>query len=97
MIEVFYEESTPNTVIAWRSGSRQGIRKCRPGEYKVLLDILPPKDKGTSVNDYRYDKETNTLKLRFDFVPLPPPRDLLAEIDELKARLDKITKVKGVA
>ena len=26
-----------------------------------------------------------------------PPRDLLAEIDELKARLDKITKINGVA
>lgn len=72
MLEVFYEKAT-KIVTAWRSEGRQNLRKNRRGEAKVMLNITPPSDAGTSARDYILDKKTKTLKLRPDFV-FPPPR-----------------------
>ena len=87
MLEVFYETET-KIITAWRSVGRQGTRQTRNNESRAMLDIEPPRNEGASVRDYILDGQT--VKLRPDFVVPEPPRDLLAEIDELKARLDKI-------
>ncbi len=93
MLEVFYIKATKQ-VTAWRSEGRQGKRPVREGEARIMLDIKAPSN---TARDYVYKSLTKTLELRPDYVPLPEPRDLPAEIGELKVRLDKITKVKGVA
>ena len=86
MLEVFYLEADKQ-VTAWRSEGRQGSRPVRDGEAKVMLDIaaLP----GTAT-DYVYNNTGKTLELRPDYIPPPEPRDLHTEVDELKARLDKM-------
>ena len=93
MLEIFYLKAGKQ-VTAWRSEGRQGSRPVRDGEAKVMLNIaaLP----GTAT-DYVYNKTGKALELRPDYISPPEPRDLPAEIDELKVRLDKITKVNGVA
>ena len=89
MLEVYYEEAT-KVIIAWRGEGRQGIRPVRDGEARVVLDISPPSSEGASVRDYVLDN--TTIKLRPDFVTPPPPRDLLAEIDTLRADIKELKK-----
>ncbi len=86
MLEVFYIEATKQ-VTAWRSEGRQGVRPVRKGEAKAMLDIKAP---ASTARDYVYKGLAKTLELRPDYVPPPEPGDLVAEIDELKVRLDKM-------
>ncbi|KKM87592.1 hypothetical protein LCGC14_1267290 [marine sediment metagenome] len=85
MLEVFYEKST-KIVTAWRGESRQGKRPVRDGEAIVMLDIPIP-DK--PLDAWLFDE--TKLVPNPSWVEPQPPRGLIAEIDELKARLDKIT------
>ncbi len=54
------------------------------------------------ISHEKYHNQLNAESERYEneltaTFPPEPPRDLLAEIDEIKARLDKITRVNGVA
>ncbi len=89
MLEVFYEKAT-KIVTAWRSEGRQDMRPVRDGEAMIMLNILPPSNKGASVRDYLYDEATGTLQLNSVFTPPEPPRSThistIDAIDTTKAR-----------
>ncbi len=94
MLEVRYNETTKELTGWWgdRHGNHEVKLKNRPSEKMAMLDIdIPEKDLSALLFD-----GTKLIPNPAHVEP-PPPRDLLAEIDELKARLDKITKVNGVA
>ena len=93
MLEVRYNKTTKELTGWW--GSRQGNKKVklknRPNEEIAMLDIpIPDKLLGA----WLYD--TDKLIPNPSYIKPKPPRDLAAEIDDLKARLDNITKVKGI-
>jgi len=84
MVEVRYVEASKR-ITGWCGDSKQfGLLKDRGGEIILILDIpLPTK----FIKAYLFDEATNTLVDNPDFIPKPPPRDLPAEIDALKARV----------
>ena len=89
MLEVLYDTATKE-VRAWNADMKvKGNLKPKEGQKVVILPIDPPIESGW----YKVDLVNKQIVGNPDYVPIAP-RDLLAEIDELKARLDKITKVK---
>ena len=94
MLEIRYNKTTKELSGWWadRHGKHEVKLKNRPDEAMALLDIdIPDKD----LSAWLFDGDK--LIPNPAYVEPLPPRNLLAEIDELKARLDKITKVNGVA
>ena len=84
MLEIRYNMVT-NVVTGWCGDSKQfGFLKDRGDEAIVIVDIpLPPKPNSA----YLFDEATATLSDNPDYIEPKPPRDLLVEIDDLKARL----------
>ena len=94
MLEVRYNTQTGEVTGWWgnRWGNEEAKLKNRPDEAIAMLDIgISDKPLNAWLSDGK------KLSPNPDYVEPPPSRDLLVEIDELKARLDKITKVNGVA
>ncbi len=94
MLEVRYNTQTGEVTGWWgsRHGNGEVKLKNRPDEAMAMLDI------GISdkpLNAWLFDGKK--LSPNPDYVEPSPLRDLLAEVDELKARLNDITKVNGVA
>ena len=94
MLEIRYNKNSKRLTGWWgsRFGNEEVKLKNRPDEVIVMLDIpVPSKD----LDAWLFDADK--------LIPNPsykepkPSRDLLKEVDELKARLNKITKVNGVA
>lgn len=86
MLEIRYNKSTKELTGWW--GNRYGNHKVklryRPDEAMTMLDIhIPDKPLGA----WLYDGKK--LVPNPDYVELEPPRDLVAGIDNLKARLDE--------
>ncbi len=94
MLEIRYNKITKELTGWWgnRHGNHEVNLKNRPDESIALLDIPIP-DKDLSAWLFDGDK----LIPNPSYVEPEPPRNLLAEIDELKARLGDIAKVNGVA
>ena len=94
MLEVRYNKATKELTGWWgdRHGNHEVKLKNRPDEAIAMLDIPIP-DK--SLDAWFFDNDK--LIPNPDYVKPPPPRNLLAEINELRTRLDVIAKVNGVA
>lgn len=84
MLEIRYNKTTKK-VSGWCGDEAQfGLLKDRAGEKKVIIDVpIPPKN----CTAYLYDPIGKILIDNPDFVGPKPPRNLAAEIDDLKARL----------
>ncbi len=94
MLEIRYNKTTKELTGWWgdRHGNHEVKLKNRPNEAIAILDIpVPVKPLDVLLFD------TDKLIPNPAYTEPEPPRDLLAEIDELKARLGKITKVNGVS
>ncbi len=92
MLEIRYNTNTKE-ITGWCRDEKQfGDLKDRGNEVIIVLDIPIPL-KG--LDAWLFD--TDKLIPNPSYVEPEPPRDLEAEIDELKARLADITKVNGVA
>ena len=94
MLEIRYNKTTKELTGWWgdRHGNEDVKLKNRPDEAMAMLDIPIPDE---PLDAWLFD--VDTLIPNPTYVELPPPRNLLVEIDELKARLDKIKKVNRVA
>ncbi len=94
MLEVRYNKNTKEITGWWgnRFGNKKVKLKNRPDETIVMLDIPIP-DKPLMA--WLFD--TDKLIPNPSYVEPEPPRNLEAEIDELKTIIDNITKVNGVA
>ncbi len=86
MLEIRYIRDTKELTGWWgdRHGNHDVKLKNRPDEAMAMLDIPIP-DK--SLDAWLFDGKKLTPNPAY--VEPEPPRDLLAEIDELKARLDR--------
>ena len=94
MLELRYNKTTKEITGWWgdRFGNKKVKLKNRPNEAIVMLDIPIPDE---PLDAWLYDGDK--LILNPAYVEPLPPRNLLAEIDELKARLDVVAKVSRVA
>jgi len=89
MLEIRYNKSTKEITGWW--GSRHGNQdvklKNRPDEVMIILDVAIP-DKPSEA--WLYDEATESLVSSPAFSEPGGSRDLAAEIDNLRARLDII-------
>ena len=85
MLEVTYNIAT-KTLRAWNGDPSSFRNIAREGEAVVVLDIPVP-DK--LITAYLYNEATRSLIPNPNYAEPEPARDLLDEIDELKARLDE--------
>lgn len=92
MIEIRYNTSTKEPTGCCGDETQFGnLDRERPREAIVIVDIpLPEK----TIFAYLYDEATQNLIDNPDYVEPLPPRDLAAEIDELKAKVEKLEKEK---
>lgn len=91
MLEIRYNKTTKELTGLWgnRYGNHEVKLKNRPNEAMAMLDIpIPDKPLG----DWLYDEGTKSLVPNPDYVEPEPSRDLVAEIDDLKARIFEIEK-----
>jgi len=87
MIEIRYNKNTRKLTGWWgsRFGNHEVKLKNRPDEAMAMLDIpIPDKPLGAWLFD------SNKLIPNPDYVEPEPVRDLEAEIDELRARVEEI-------
>ena len=84
MLEIRYNKTTYR-VSGWCGRERSfGNLQDREGEEIVIIDMgVPPK----ALEAYLYDTTGECLIDNSAYVEPKPPRDLLVEIDDLKARL----------
>ena len=89
MLEIRYNKLTKELTGWWagRHGNHDVKLKNRPNEKIVLLDIPVP-DKPLGARLFDGDK----LIPNPDYVEPVPPRDLEAEIDELRAEIGELRK-----
>ena len=91
MLEILYDVATKE-VRAWNADDNvQGNLRPREGQEVVTWDIEPPAFKS---DIYYVDLAYQAIVGNPDYVEPPPPRDLAAEIDDLKAKIEKQKKVK---
>ncbi len=88
MLEVIFNNITKE-IRGWCGDARQFGNQEKEGYTVVILDTPIPDEPPDALLCDGQKLISNPA-----YVEPEPPRDLLAEIDELKARLDKITKVK---
>lgn len=87
MLEIRYNKNT-KTLTGWwgsRFGDHKVKLKNRPDEAIAELDIPIP---SKALDAWLYDEVTQSLLPNPDYVEPEPPRDLAAEIDQLKARIE---------
>ena len=96
MLEVRYNTDTKK-LTAWCGDEKQFGNLKREGHTVVILDIPIPEKTCLA---YLFDEATQTLIDNPDYVEPKPPRDPLAEIDELrqdniaiKAGIEKLKEV----
>ena len=91
MLEVRYNKTTKKVTGWWGRISSQGNHevklKNRPNEAIIMLDIPVPNKELTA---WLYDEATLSLVPNPAYSKPEPSRDLFAEIDELKARIDRL-------
>lgn len=93
MLEVRYNKDTKELTGWWgnRFGNEEVKLKNRPDEVIVEIDSpIPDKPLGA----WLYDGESSALQSNPDYEEPVSPRDSLAEIDDLKAELETLKKVK---
>lgn len=86
MLEIRYSKTTKELTGWWgsRHGNHEVKLRNRPNEAMALLDIpIPDKELGAWLFD------GDNLIPNPNYIEPEPPRDLRAEMDDLKARLDK--------
>ena len=87
MLEVRFNPTTRKLTGWWgnRHGNHDVKLKSRPDERIVLLDIpIPDKPLGAWLCDGK------KLTLKPEYVEPRPPRNLLAEMDELRAEIEEL-------
>ena len=91
MLEIRYN-TDDKRVTAWRGNPKRfgNLDRDRPEGAIIVLDIPLPEKNCTA---YLYDEATRALTLNPNYVEPEPPRDPLAEIDELKAEIEKLKEV----
>lgn len=92
MLEVRYNKATGEVTGWWamRHGNHKAKLKNKPDDVIIMLDIPAP-DKSITAYLFNGDK----LIANPNYVEPAPPRDLKAEIDELRAGLDKLSPQGG--
>lgn len=92
MLEVKYKKNT-GVIMAWAGSPEHigGHYKPKASEAVVVLDIPNPEKPSSA---YLVDEATQSLIDNPDYTEPKPPRDPLAEIDELKTRVEKLEKGK---
>ena len=87
MLEIRYNIQTKEVTGWWgnRHGNHHAKLKNRLWDAMVMLDIPIP-DKPPEA--WLYDEGTQSLVPNPNYVEPKPPRDLLVEIDELRAEID---------
>lgn len=89
MLEILYDIATKE-VRAWNADMGvKGNLKPKEGQEVVILPIDPPDFES---NVCYIDLKAEKVIPNPDYVEPEPPRDLVAEIDELKIELDKLVK-----
>lgn len=91
MLEVRYNKTTKELTGWWssRHGNHEVKLRNRPDERMAMLDIpVPDKD----LEAWLYDKVNRKLMPNPNYIEPKPPRDLEAEIDELKASLKELER-----
>ena len=89
MLEIRYNKTTKELTGWWadRQGNHDVKLKNRPDEKMALLDIpIPSKPSDAWLCDGK------KLTANPDYVEPAPPRNLLAEIDELRAEIGRLRK-----
>ncbi len=90
MLEILYDIVTKE-VRAWNADMKvKGNFKPKEGQRVYTLPIDPP-DFESDI--YLVDLKEKEIKGNPDYVEPLPPRDLLAEIDKLKVRVDDIANM----
>ena len=86
MLLITYNKTTKK-LTGWNGDERQ-FSDCKSKDQIAILDIPVP---NKSIRALSFDEATLTLIDNPDYTE-PVTRDLAAEVDELKTKLDKLTK-----
>jgi len=91
MLEIRYKKTTKELTGWWgdRHGNHEAKLKNHPNGAIVTLDIPTP---NKPLGAWLFDEVTQSLVSNPDYVEPEPPRDLLAEVDKLEARIEKLEK-----
>lgn len=91
MLEILYDIHT-NEVRAWNADINvQGNLNPKVGQHVIILPIAPP---NFASDIYYIDLVNQKVVGNPTYIEPAPPRNLVAEIDDLKARVKKLEEPK---